>query len=305
MALEWEQVAGPFSRLTEGPAWDGKKLLFTYIPGSRIMAYDPETGNCTVYREDTNHTNGLAFDAEGRLYGCCSGGRSIVRFESDGSTTTIVDSLEGQRLNTPNDLAIDRQGRIWFSNPWNAGNIDPTEKQQMANKDILRADPQPDGSWTCQRMTFDTTGTNGLLVSPDQRILYIIQSDSEPGGVRELRSYPILDDGSLGQYIVLHQFGQDYRGPQRGIDGMCLDSEGNIVGTAGNWVSGPGPMIYVWTPAGRVLETYPMPVGADGPTNCAFGDSDQGTLYVTTGQGHLLRTRDTGRRGWIMWPPVR
>ena len=110
-------------------------------------------------------------------------------------------------------------------------------------------------------MTFDTTGTNGLLVSPDGRSLYIIQTDNEPGGVRELRSYPILDDGSLGQYIVLHQFGQDHRGPQRGIDGMCLDSEGNIVGTAGNWLSGPGPMIYVWTPpAGRVLETYPMPV---------------------------------------------
>jgi len=182
MDLEWEQVAGPFSRLTEGPAWDGKKLLFTYIPASLIMAYDPESGECTVYRENTNHTNGLAFDTEGRLYGCCSGGRSIVRFEPDGSTTTIVDSLDGQRLNTPNDLAIDRQGRIWFSNPWNAGNIDPSEQQEMVNKDILRADPQPDGSWTCQRMTFDTTGTNGLLVSPDQHSLYIIQTD--PEGVR-------------------------------------------------------------------------------------------------------------------------
>ena len=152
-------------------------------------------------------------------------------------------------------------------------------------------------------MTFDTTGTNGLLISPDQRSLYIIQTD--PDGDRELRSYPILDDGSLGEYIVLHQFGRDHRGPQRGIDGMCLDSEGNIVGAAGNWASGPGPMIYVWTPAGRVLETYPMPVGVEGPTNCAFGDYDQGTLYVTSGQGHLIRTRDTGRRGWIMWPPVR
>ncbi len=228
-----------------------------------------------------------------------------MRFEPDGSTTTIVDSLDGQPLNTPNDLAIDRQGRIWFSNPWNAGNIDPSEKQVDANKDILRADPQADGTWTCQRMTFDTTGSNGLLISSDGRSLYMIQSDNDPGGIRELRSYPILDDGSLGQYIVLHQFPTDHRGHQRGIDGMCLDSEGNIVGTAGNWVSGPGPMIYVWTPAGRILETYPMPVGVDGPTNCAFGDYDQGTLYVTSGQGHLIRTRDTGRRGWIMWPPVR
>ena len=303
--MEWELVAGPFDRLTEGPAWNGRSLLFTHIPASRIMGYDPETGECTVYREGTNHTNGLAFSADGSLYGCCSGGRSIVRFEPDGSTTTIVDRLDGRPLNTPNDLAIDRQGRIWFSNPWNAVNIDPSEQQQMVEKDILRADPQPDGTWTCRRMTFDTTGTNGLLISPDGRSLYIIQTDAEPGGVRELRSYPILDDGSLGQYIVLHQFGIDHRGPQRGIDGMCIDSDGNIVGTAGAWGRGPGPMIYVWTPEGRVLETYPMPVGVDSPTNCAFGDADYRSLYVTTIGGHLLRARDTGRRGWIMWPPVR
>ena len=305
MEWEWEQVAGPFSRLTEGPAWDGRTLLFTHIPASRIMAYDPETGECTVYREDTNHTNGLAFDADGSLYGCCSGGRSIVRFEPDGSVTTIVDRLDGQRLNTPNDLAIDRQGRIWFSNPWNAGNIDPSEQQEMVNKDILRADPQPDGSWTCKRMTYDTTGTNGLLISPDEKSLYIIQTDNEPGAVRELRSYPILDDGSLGQYIVLHQFGWDYRGPQRGIDGMCLDTEGNIIATAGSWASGPGPMIYVWTPTGRVLESHPTPVRIDSPTNCAFGGPDQRTLYVTTIGGHLFRVCNTGRQGWTMWPPIR
>ena len=117
MALQWEHVAGPFSRLTEGPAWDGRRLLFTHIPESRIMAYHPDTGECTVYRENTNHTNGLAFDAEGRLYGCCSGGRSIVRFNENGTTTTIVDRLGDQRLNTPHDLAIDRQGSHLVQQP--------------------------------------------------------------------------------------------------------------------------------------------------------------------------------------------
>ena len=208
-----------------------------------------------------------------------------MRFEPDGSTTTIVDQLDGQPLNTPNDLAIDRQGRIWFSNPWNAGNIDPSEKQVPGRNAILRADPQPDGTWVCKRMTTDTTGTNGLLISPDQRTLYMIQTSPER---RELRAYDILEDGSLGRYIVLHQFGEDYRGPQRGIDGMCLDAEGNIVATAGSYASGPGPMIYVWDTKGRVLETHPMPVGVDSPTNCTFGDPDQRTLYITTGGGHLL-----------------
>ena len=148
MSWEFEMVAGPYNpRLTEGPAWDGEALLFTHIPASRILRYDPMTGQTTIYRENTNHTNGLNFDSEGRLYGCSSGGRAIVRFEPDGSTTTIVDSLDGQPLNTPNDLAIDRQGRVWFSNPWNAGNIDPSESEIPGRNAILRTDPQPDGTW--------------------------------------------------------------------------------------------------------------------------------------------------------------
>src|SRR2546428_473891 len=195
MAWEFEMVAGPFNpRLTEGPAWDGQALLFTHIPASRILRYDPQTGACTVFREHTNHTNGLAFDAEGRLYGCCSGGRSIVRLEADGTTTTIVDHLDGVPLHTPNDLAIDRQGRIWLSNPWNAINIDPSEHQVLDHNAILRADPQPDGTWACTRMTHDTTGTNGLLISPDEQTLSMIQTSPE---LRELRAYDMLADGSL------------------------------------------------------------------------------------------------------------
>ncbi|MBI4201301.1 MAG: SMP-30/gluconolactonase/LRE family protein [Chloroflexi bacterium] len=303
MAWEFEMVAGPFNpRLTEGPAWDGRYLFFTHIPKSLILRYDPQTGECRPFREHTNHTNGLAYDSEGRLYGCCSGGRSFVRFEPNGTTTTIVDRLDGAPLNTPNDLAIDRQGRIWFSNAWNVGNIAPSEKEIPGRNCILRADPQPDGTWVCKRMTHDTTGSNGLLISPDQRKLYMIQTSPE---LRELRAYDIVDDGSLGKHIVLHQFGTDYRGPHRGIDGMCLDSEGNIVGAAGSHASGPGPMIYIWDPNGRVLETHPMPVGVDGPTNCTFGDPDLRSLYVTTAGGHLLRVRNTGRRGWLMWPPAR
>jgi sugar lactone lactonase YvrE len=64
-------------------------------------------------------------------------------------------------------------------------------------------------------------------------------------------------------------------------------------------------MIYIWDTRGRVLETHPMPVGIDTPTNCTFGDADQRTLYITTGGGHLLRVRNTARRGWSIWPPVR
>ena len=82
MDWEFELVAGPYGGTTEGPAWDGQALLFTNIPNSRIMRYDPHTGDCAEYFTETNGTNGLHFDLEGRLYGCQSAGRRIVRFEA-------------------------------------------------------------------------------------------------------------------------------------------------------------------------------------------------------------------------------
>jgi gluconolactonase len=299
MPWKFELLAKPYGGVTEGPVWDGETIYFTHIPASRIMRYDPRTGAITEWRTGTNRTNGLAFDLEGRLYGCCSGGRAIVRFDPDGKTTTIADRLDGKKLNTPNDLAVDRRGRIWFTNPWNAGNIDPTEQMEVDHQSVLRADPQPDGRYAVSRVTVDTTMPNGILISPDQRTLYVAESGYATERPRELRAYPIHDDGSLGPYTVLHTFGTDARGVQRGIDGMCFDAEGNIVATAGWELGGPGPMIYIWSPAGRVLETHPVP--AMRPTNCCFGGADMTTLYVTTTQGHFFRVH-TDRVGWAMYP---
>jgi gluconolactonase len=284
--------------LTEGPVWDGEHLYFTHIRASRIMRYDPRAGALTGCRTGTNRTNGLAYDADGRLFGCCSGGRSIVRFDAD-RIVTIADRVEGQKLNTPNDLAIDRKGRIWFTNPWNEGNIDATEREELDNRSVLRADPQKDGSYTVTRVTFDTTQPNGILVSQDQGTLYVAESGYDNKIPRELRAYPIREDGSLGTYKTLFTWGADQRGVHRGIDGMCFDRDGNIVATAGWEVSGPGPMIYVFTPTGRVLETHPVP--ANRPTNCCFGGADLSTLFVTTTQGHFFKAH-TDRVGWAMYP---
>jgi gluconolactonase len=285
--------------LTEGPVWDGEHVYFTHIPASRIMRYDPKSGAIAEARTGTNRTNGLAFDAQGRLFGCCSGGRSILRFDPDGRNVTIADRVEGKKLNTPNDLAIDRKGRIWFTNPWNEGNIDATERTELDNKSVLRADPQSDGSYTVTRVTFDTTMPNGILVSQDQSTLYVAESGYAKGIVRELRAYPIREDGSLSTYATLFTWGEDARGVHRGIDGMCLDADGNIVATAGWEVSGAGPMIYVFSPAGRVLETHRVP--ANRPTNCCFGGADMTTLFVTTTQGHFFKA-ETHRVGWALYP---
>ena len=291
MSWRFETVAGPFG-FTEGPAWDGESLLFSDIPSHRILRYDPMSQEVSVYRENTHEGNGLMFDAHGRLYGCQggAGGRRVVRYESDG-VTVIADRFEGKRLNSPNDLAFDSRGRMWFTDP-RYGEF--RADMELDHESVFRADPQPDGSWTLHRMTSDTTRPNGLLISPVERFLYVAQSEYGDDRKRELRSYPIHADGTLGRHSVLHNF---Y--PHRGIDGMCLDIEGNIVATAGWEESGPGPMIYVFAPNGRVLETHPVPF--DRPTNCSWGGTDLSTLYVTVGTGHLLRV-ETGRRGHLVYP---
>jgi gluconolactonase len=291
MSLEFELIAEPMG-LTEGPAWDGSGLLFTNIPNSRIMRYDPETGEINVFRTGTNRANGLMFDKEGRLYACEGGGRRIVRYDPDGGMQVLCDRYEGKRLNSPNDLAIDNQGRIWFTDPRYG---DYRDDMELDHESVYRLEPRPDGTWSPTRMTFDTTAPNGLLLSPDNRILYLAQSSPFEGQKRELRAYPIQEDGTLGPCEIRHNFF-----PHRGIDGMCLDSDGNIVATGGWELSGPGPMIYVFAPNGRVLETHPVP--ANRPTNCTFGDGDLRTLYVTTIDGHLFRAR-TERKGLLLSPP--
>lgn len=138
------------------------------------------------------------------------------------------------------------------------------------------------------------TSPNGVLLSLDEHTLYVSVCDYGEDRLRELRAYPINDDGSLGRYTVLHQFGKDYRGTHRAVYGMCIDAEGNIIACAGWAKSGPGSLIYVFAPSGRVIETHALP--ADHPANCTFGDADLQSLYVTTRAGHLLRAR-TERQG--------
>ena len=293
MSWEFEKIAGPFSFLTEGPAWDGDGgLLFSDIPNSRIMRYEPASGSCVEFRSATNEANGLMFDPDGQLYACEGGGngRRIARYDADGKTTVIADRFEGHRLNSPNDLAFDRHGSLWFTDPRYGDKVDDLE---LDHQSIFRLDPTADGDWQQTRVTFDTTKPNGLLVSADRTWLYVAQSHFLQGTAKELRAYPILDDGSLGPYRVLHNF---Y--PHRGIDGMCLDTDGNIIATAGYEESGPGPMIYVFAPNGRVLSTHPLP--ADRPTNCTFGDADLQSLYVTA-SGCLFRAR-TEHTGYLIYP---
>ena len=184
---------------------------------------------------------------------------------------------------------------IWFTNPVNSGNWDKDSKMEIDHQSVFRLDPQADGKYTITRVTFDTIMPNGILVSQDNHTLYVAESNYTKGVPRELRAYPIKDDGSLGTFTTLFTWGEDAHGIHRGIDGMCLDRDGNIVACAGAKGAGAGPMVYVISPQGAVLESHALP--GDLPAKCAFGDSDLSSLYVTTGEGALYRAKATGRRG--------
>jgi gluconolactonase len=288
----FEMLDPAYGGVTEGPAWDGSGLLFTRIQQSRIMRYDPAAGACTIYRENTNYANGLTFDAQGRLYACEGGAtvdaRRVVRYNADGSVTVLADRYEGKRLNIPNDLVVDPEGRVWFTDPYYEGAAGPWSfdraNKELEHDSVYRLDPRPDGSYSITRVTFDTTRPNGLVFSLDYRTLYVAQSGRGPTEERQLRAYPVKADKTLGAPEILHDFKE-----HRGIDGMRLDREGNIIAVAGWELGGPGPMVYVFSPAGDVLETHPVPCRR--PTNCAFGGEDLTTLYVTTIEGFLFRAR--------------
>ena len=277
MHWEFEPVAGPYD-FTEGPVWDGDGVLFTDIPTSRVMRYDPATETCEEYLNGTNRGNGLTLGPDGDLYCCEMGGHAVSRWDGDGNRTVVADEYEGDRLNSPNDLVFDERGRLWFTDP----DYDEQDDLELGHFSVYRLDPHDDGGWDITRVVEDTTNPNGLLFSPDEERLYVAQSEYGEGNPRELRAYPLESDGTVGSYDVLHTFN-----PHRGIDGMCLDADGNVVATAGWMDSGPGPLLYVFSPRGRVLETHPYP--GEYPTNCAFGGPDLRTLYVTGADGFLYR----------------
>jgi gluconolactonase len=296
MTWQFETIAGPFTGALGGLAWDGTGMLFTAVAESRLMRHLPETGTVEEVRKYTNGTNGIALAADGDIYGCQSLSRRIVRFLPDGSATTTGFTVDGRYHNQPSDLFIDSRRRIWFADPY--GEAVATGPQILPYLDyaaVLRLERNERGIWTIRRMTEDTANPRAVVLAPDERTVYVAESGKRPREPRELRAYPVRDEETLGEPTVLATFGADHRGIHRGIEGLCLDAAGNIVAVGGWRRGGPGPVVSVLSPDGVVIESHAVP--ADLPMKCGFGGADLGTLYVTTGEGLLLRVRDCGRKG--------
>ena len=292
---KFEKVAGPYKGPNSGLAWDGSGMLFSLVEEGRIMRFDPKAKKTTQFRNYTNRITGLAFGPNGELFGGQEGGRRVIEFMSDGSARPLGTRIDGRIHNFPNDLTVDSKGRIWFADPHSTiYAFGPQIFPQLEHASVLRLERDERKAWTIKRITFDTAAPRAVALSKDEKTLYVAEGDAK-SAKRELRAYPVKDDGSVGPCKVLQVFGSDHQGPHRGIEGLCLDSDGNIVACAGAKGAGAGPMVYVISPQGAVLESHALP--GDLPAKCAFGDSDLSSLYVTTGEGALYRAKATGRRG--------
>jgi gluconolactonase len=296
MAWTFEKVAGPVEGGLGGMCWTGEALLVSAVGEGVIYRCDAKTGALCEWRRYTNRTNGLGMDASGNLYGCQEGSRRVIQFCDDGSAVTTEVMVDGRIHNHPNNLSIDRAGRIWFSDPHSdIPAPGPPLFAPLAWAAVLRLERDSRREWGLKRMTHDTLEPRAVLVSADEKTLYVAEGTTRTA-VRELRAYTILADGSLGAYVVLQSFGADSRGAHRGIESMCLDAQGNIVAVAGYRDSGPGPVVMVISPAGVVLESHALV--CDVPASCCFGGASLDVLYVTTAEGDLLRAAHTGRRGY-------
>ena len=282
---------------TEGPTADeAGNVYFTDIPNSRIMRFSTE-GDLTTFRQPSHRANGLIFDSEWRLLACEGGDGDTVlprvtRTNVDtGEIEVIADGYEGKQLHQPNDLTFDGRGRIYFTD---RPGPNPTPEQTGVHG-VYRIDP--DG--TIERILTEPEieRPNGIVISPDDRTLYLIEANGAAGGARMIRAYDLAEDGTVSAMRVFHDFS-----PGRSGDGMTIDSEGNLWVAAGlNRGRGTSETldtpagVHVFSPDGELTEFIPIP--EDTVTNCAFGGPDLKTLYVTAGKTLFrIRTDVTGTR---------
>ncbi len=300
MNWNFERIAGPYTGAVGGLAWDGARMLFSTVDEGFIRTFDPATNATGEYRKFANRINGIEFGPDGRLFGCQDGGRRVIQFLPDGTAAVTATRLDGAIHNHPSDLAIDRAGRVWFSDPFSRViAFGPQIFPPLDHASVLRLELDERHAWKIRRVTYDTAAPRAVALSPDEKTLYVAEGEPGRKGPRELRAYPVRDDGSVGPYTVLHAFGADHRGEHRGIEGLCIDSDGNIVACGGARDAGPGPLLYVFAPDGAVLEAHRLPGGA--PMRCAFGDSGLDSMYVTSSDGCVYRAQNTGRRGFKRW----
>lgn len=267
---------------TEGPVWmPAGFVLFSDIPNNRIVKWDPETKKTSDFLKSAGYlgtrtdlmepgTNGLTLDTEGRLVMCQHGDRQVTRLEKDGKTrTTLAAKFDGKRLNSPNDLAFKSNGDLYFTDPpygqMRKGKPWIFPDEELGFRGVYRLNKKGELTLLTKELQFP----NGIAFSPDEKTLYVAQSNP----LKAIwMAFPVEDDGTLGKGKVLFDATKLVGEKNPGLpDGLKVDKDGHVFAT------GPGGVLVI-SPEGKHLGTIATGV----PTaNCAFGGEDGSTLYIT------------------------
>ncbi len=242
---------------TEGPAkGPDEKIYFSDIPNSRIQTYDPASGELGVARENTGKANGLMFDDSGALYACEGGNRQLTKQVGD-NIKVLAARYDGKKFNSPNDLDLDDRGGVYFTDP------------RYGSRDGMEMDVEGvyylSATGKLTRVIDDLVRPNGLILSLDKQTLYVADN-----GTTLIYRYDVREDGSLANR---RQFTD--MGGQGGCDGMTIDAQGNVYGTAQGHV-------WIWNPDGELITKIKPP---EAPANCTFGGPNNKTLYITARTG--------------------
>ncbi len=259
------------ARWAEGPVWvaDGGYVLFSDIPNNRMLRWIEETGEVTVFRKPSNYSNGNCRDREGRLITCEHDSRRVTRTEHDGSVTVLMDNFQGKKLNAPNDVVVHSDGAIWFSDP-GYGIMSNYEGHKAALElpaVVYRLDPK---TRVATVVVSDMEKPNGLCFSPDERLLYVVDS----GTPQDIRVYEVdgarLKNGRL--------FANMSPGTS---DGVRCDVDGNVWSAAG-WAGKEGYNgVHVFAPDGTLIGKIHLPEVC---ANLCFSGAKRNRLFMTASQ---------------------
>ncbi|MEY5027234.1 MAG: hypothetical protein RLZZ244_2762 [Verrucomicrobiota bacterium] len=282
----------------EGPAWDGARRTLYFVGDDRISKMQ-EGRPSRDFRHPVKGANGLILDRQGRLIACEAGNRRVTRTDRNGRVEVLAEWFEKHRFNSPNDLSIDSKDRIFFTDPRYGSR--ETMEQRDAQGRLVEGVYRIDGPGKITRVLGRdlVDRPNGVLVSPDDRHLFVADNNNSAGGVRKLWRFDLDADGNVvpGSRKMLF----DWK-TSRGPDGIKMDTQNRLFVAAGLNVDNlphetakpyPGG-VYVFSETGKLLDFIPVP--KDEVTNCAFGGADLRTLYITAG-GTLwsIRTDSPGR----------
>jgi len=265
-----ERVATGF-RWAEGPVYfrDGGYLLWSDIPNNRMMRWLEEDGHVSVFRSPSNYSNGNTRDRDGRLVTCEHDTRRVTRTEHDGRVTVLMDNYRGKKLNAPNDVVVASDGAIWFTDP--GYGIDGEYEGHAATPElpacVYRLDPK---TGEAAVIADDFVRPNGLAFSPDEKLLYIVDSGVTHGGPAHIRVFEVQGTSLKKGRIFAEDFLPGF------TDGMRIDAKGNVWCSMG-WADPREDGVRCYNPAGALIGKVHLPETC---ANLCFGGKKRNRLFM-------------------------